>query len=166
MFILYLLNNNEYIFRKSEQRRHSLNPISKIVWKGDIRFNLILYTKWKSTTVISSQLKIFVFLPKLLLWILPRVLMETRFQLQATSDGQEKSSVHISRVLSIISCDSYKYCHEQYITVILTELGNAIVPAPPFFTETESCIQRWALDIFFIIRYRWFDNFLPVNRLR
>jgi hypothetical protein len=26
--------------------------------------------------------------------------------------------------------------------------------------------QRWALDIFFIIRYRWFDNFLPVNRLR
>ncbi len=26
--------------------------------------------------------------------------------------------------------------------------------------------QRWALDIFFIIRYRWFDNFFPVNRLR
>jgi hypothetical protein len=26
--------------------------------------------------------------------------------------------------------------------------------------------QRWALDIFFIIRYRWFDNFLPVNQLR
>jgi hypothetical protein len=32
--------------------------------------------------------------------------------------------------------------------------------------KTRSMLQRWAPDIFFIIRYRWFDNFLPVNRLR
>ncbi len=27
-------------------------------------------------------------------------------------------------------------------------------------------IQRWAPDIFFMVRYRWFDNIFPVIRLR
>ncbi len=26
--------------------------------------------------------------------------------------------------------------------------------------------QRWAPDIFFMVRYRWFDNFFPVIQLR
>jgi hypothetical protein len=34
-------------------------------------------------------------------------------------------------------------------------------------SNTYICIyQRWAPDIFFVVRNRWFDNFFPVNRLR
>jgi hypothetical protein len=86
-----------------------------------------------------------------------------------TGDGEKagKSSFNILCLRPFI----YSGRGESYFTYIQSIFRRGYTVLILYVYLTYKCVyviwnkyQRWALDIFFIIRYRWFDNFLPVNR--
>ncbi len=61
-----------------------------------------------------------------------------------------------SGILRTCFFSHFTYCKYLRSTLTWAHLNG------PF----KSNLQRWAPDIFFMVRYRWFNNFFPVIRLR